>query len=102
MNGEKVKFSRELLNEAEAGLHKLGLTLDTLKIPAPAYIHGHLVDPNGAAVEGGEIKLFQVVTSTGLCDKVAHAPAGCPIPAPLVGRGTSDGTGELRLAIPRP
>jgi hypothetical protein len=43
-----------------------------------------------------------VVTSTTLCDMVAHAPTGCPIPAPLVGRGTSDMAGELHLAIPRP
>ena len=78
------------------------VSLNTLKIPEPAFIHGHLVDPNGGAVEGGEIKLFQVVTGTGLCDMVAHAPPGCPVPAPLVGRGTSNGHGELRLAIPRP
>jgi hypothetical protein len=78
------------------------VSLNTLEIPAPSFIHGQLVDPDGAGVQDGELKLFQVVTSTTLCDMVAHAPAGCPIPAPLVGRGTSDMTGELRLAIPRP
>ncbi len=78
------------------------VSLDTLEIPAPSFIHGHLVDPMGGSVVDGEIKLFQVVTSTTLCDMVAHAPTGCPIPAPLVGRGTSDMAGELHLAIPRP
>ena len=32
VNGEKDTFARELQKEAEEGLHKLGLTLDTLKI----------------------------------------------------------------------
>lgn len=32
VNTSKEKFSRELQKEAEEGLHKLGLTLDTLKI----------------------------------------------------------------------
>ncbi len=78
------------------------VSLDTLQIPAPAFLHGHLVDPNGVGVQDGEIKLFQVVTNTALCSMVAHAPAGCPIPAPLVGRGVSDAMGVLRLAVPRP
>jgi flotillin len=42
VNGEKEKFSRELQNEAEAGLHKLGLTLDTLKIQNVSDDSGYL------------------------------------------------------------
>jgi hypothetical protein len=78
------------------------VSLDTVAIPSPAYIHGHLVDPNSAPVDGGEIKLFQVLTDTSICGMVTHAPDGCPIPAPLLGRGTSDAGGELRLTLPRP
>ncbi|MEZ0227301.1 MAG: flotillin family protein [Planctomycetota bacterium] len=42
VNGEKDKFSRELQKEAEEGLHKLGLTLDTLKIQNVSDDSGYL------------------------------------------------------------
>jgi flotillin len=42
VNGAKEKFSRELQKEAEEGLHKLGLTLDTLKIQNVSDESGYL------------------------------------------------------------
>lgn len=42
VNGAKEKFSRELQKEAEEGLHKLGLTLDTLKIQNVSDDSGYL------------------------------------------------------------
>lgn len=42
VNGEKEKFSRKLQEEAEEGLHKLGLTLDTLKIQNVSDDSGYL------------------------------------------------------------
>lgn len=78
------------------------VALDTIKIPAPAYLHAGLVDRMGNPVEGAELKLYQVGIDPGLCEQVAYPPANCPIPAPLVARGTADTAGEARLAVGRP
>lgn len=78
------------------------VALDTLQIPAAAYLHADLVDRMGNPVEGAEIKLYQVGANMDVCDLVAYPPAGCPVPAPLVARGTADTAGEARLAVGRP
>ena len=66
------------------------LDLSTLRIPQPAFLHGNLVDPNGNPVQGGEIKLYSTATTAGFCTTLAHPPANCPIPAPLVARGVRE------------
>lgn len=78
--------------------------LPEITLPDAAHIHGFVVDPNGAPVEGAELKVFQVLGPTiqELCLQVPHAPASCPIPADLLGRGAADGDGEVRLTLPRP
>lgn len=77
------------------------LTLPSTALPDAAFVRGEIVDPHGEVVEGADVKLFRVETSTSLCTMVAHEPEGCPIPARIVGRGTSDDDGTVRLTLPR-
>nr|MBA3542424.1 hypothetical protein [Deltaproteobacteria bacterium] len=77
--------------------------LDPIAIPDAAFVHGRILDPDGIALEDAELKLFRVVAPSGaLCLEVNHAPASCPIPATLQGRGASDHDGVVRLTLPRP
>lgn len=69
-------------------------------LPDAAFIRGRITGPDGQAVEGGELKVYQVSTQLTLCSEVAHAPASCPIPAALQARNTSDAQGIVRLALP--
>jgi len=80
--------------------------LGTITIPAAAFVHGRIVDHRPNPVEGGEIRVFRAPVYTNpnnadLCRQAAHAPAGCPIPAVLLGHGTSDDLGIVRLTLPR-
>lgn len=72
-----------------------------ITLPAPAYVHGKLTDPFGTVVENAELKLYALSTALDVCSEVDHAPAACPIPARIVGRSTSDTTGEVRIVLPR-
>lgn len=77
-----------------------GMTPD-IHLPDAAFIHGRAASPDGHAVEGAEVRVYEVSTQLTLCSQVAHAPASCPIPAALQARNTSDVEGTVRLALPR-
>lgn len=73
-----------------------------VRLPDAAHIHGRVTDPDGVVIEGAELKVFQTSPiGAELCEAVPHAPASCPIPASLLGRGASDGAGLVRLTLPR-
>jgi hypothetical protein len=77
-----------------------GMTPD-IHLPDAAFIHGRAASPDGHAVEGAEVRVYEVSTQLTLCSQVGHAPASCPIPAALQARNTSDDEGTVRLALPR-
>lgn len=70
-------------------------------LPDAAFIHGRVASPDGRAVEGAEVRVYEISTQLNLCSEVEHAPASCPIPAALQARNTSDSEGTVRLALPR-
>ncbi|HEU0030073.1 MAG TPA: hypothetical protein VFQ53_05540 [Kofleriaceae bacterium] len=73
-----------------------------ITLPDAAHIHGQITDPAGTLIEGAELKVFRPESAVfALCDQVPNAPASCPVPAPLLGRGASDGDGIVRLTLPR-
>jgi hypothetical protein len=72
-----------------------------INLPDAAFIHGRVAAPDGRAVEGAEVRVYEVSTQLTLCSEVEHAPASCPIPAALQARNTSDAEGTVRLALPR-
>src|SRR5262249_2644908 len=77
--------------------------LDKVTIPDAAWIHGRITDSGGMPVGGGELRVFvPPPPNPSLCTQVAHAPDDCAIPAQLVGHGTSDDTGTVRLTLARP
>ena len=73
----------------------------SIYVPDAAFIHGRAASPDGKAVEGAEVRVYEVSTQLTLCSEVEHAPASCPIPAALQARNTSDTEGTVRLALPR-
>jgi hypothetical protein len=80
--------------------------LGTIQIPEAAFIHGRIVDHSTNPVEGGEVRVFATPiymnpNNADLCIQTMHVPPGCPIPAVLLGHGTSDGLGIVRLTLPR-
>jgi hypothetical protein len=78
------------------------IAVDPIVLPEAAYVHGEVTGPGGAPVDNAELKLYQLSEAlNSLCSEVAHAPASCPIPAPLQGRNTSDASGIVRLTLPR-
>jgi len=77
------------------------LSMPDIVLPDAAFVHGRITDPFGNTIEGGELKLFRVQPSTALCEQVPHAPASCPIPATLLGRGAADDDGVVELRLPR-
>jgi len=77
------------------------LTLADTILPDTAYLHGNLADIGNQRIVGGELRIFQVATDAQICDEVPFPPPDCVIPALLVGRGTSDDLGTLKLALPR-
>jgi hypothetical protein len=78
------------------------IPLDTLVSPDAAFVHGRITDSLGSPVEGAELRIYQVVTDSTLCNQVTNAPDQCVIPAQLQGHGTSDMDGIVRLTLPRP
>ncbi len=78
------------------------VTLPDITLPDAAHVRGRITDPSGNVVEGSELKIFRVDQTFGvLCSEVKNAPTACPIPALLMGRGTSDADGHVRLTLPR-
>jgi hypothetical protein len=48
------------------------------------------------------LKIFQLPdVAPSYCEELRNAPANCPIPAQLLGRGTSDVAGTVRVSLPR-
>ncbi|MBS1120462.1 MAG: hypothetical protein H6Q90_2690 [Deltaproteobacteria bacterium] len=89
--------------EIPRDLMQTTVDLANIGLPDAAHVHGRITDPSGNTIEGAELKLFQVNPSLAvLCSEVSHAPTSCPIPALLVGRGSSEGDGSVRLTLPRP
>jgi hypothetical protein len=73
-------------------------------LPAPAYVRSKIVDDKGNFLEGAELKMFQTEDYSSLCREVANPPMNCMTSATtsfLVGRGSSDEGGEVRLTLPR-
>ncbi len=77
------------------------VSVDQIRLPDAAAIRGLVIDPDGIEVEGAEVKIFRLSASLALCTEVLNAPASCPIPANLQGRGDSDTAGIVRLTLPR-
>jgi hypothetical protein len=77
------------------------VSIDQVRLPDAAAIRGNVIDPDGVEVEGAEVKIFRLNASLALCAEVQNAPASCPIPANLQGRGDSDTAGIVRLTLPR-
>jgi len=78
------------------------VSLGDVTIPDAANIHGRITDPTGNPVEGGELRVFSISADHSLCTQVSYPPGDCVIPAQLVGHGTSDASGVVRLTLPRP
>jgi hypothetical protein len=77
------------------------VSLGEITLPDAAFVHGRVTTPTGDWLDSAELKLYQVSLTLALCTEVAHAPASCPIPAQLRGRGTSDTDGIVRMTLPR-
>jgi len=77
------------------------ISMPDVVVPDAAFVHGRITDPGGNTIAGAELKLFHVETGTDLCALVPHAPASCPIPAALLGRGAADKDGVVELRLPR-
>ena len=108
----------DLTFEAASGSRAPSLTIPAIAVPAdqptvqlgvydlpyPAYVRSKIIDDKGNFVEGAELKLFKTEDFGSLCGEVAYPPANCrtvATTATLLGRGTSDETGEVRLTLPR-
>lgn len=82
------------------GMVDLGL----YDLPFPAYVRSSIFDDKANYVEGAELKIYRTEDFASLCLEAAHPPANCMIlanTATLMGRGTSDENGEVRLTLPR-
>ncbi len=77
------------------------MTVPTTTIPDAAHIHGLVTDTEGDPVPGADLHIYQVRDQS-LCTTVLYAPPGCSIPAQVLGSGTADDMGEVRLVLPRP
>ena len=81
---------------------QMTLGLGSIAIPGAVNVHGTLVDELGGPVSGGDLRIFQINTDLSLCAAVPYPPTNCVIPASLVGQGTSDDQGIVRLTLPSP
>jgi hypothetical protein len=74
-----------------------------IQLPDAAFVRGTVTAPDGSELSGAELKVFRMVDAdlVPLCTQVRNAPESCPIPALLLGRGTSDDAGVVRLGLPR-
>lgn len=77
------------------------LDVGTVQLPDGAHVRGFVFDGAGALLEDAEVKLYRVQTDLALCSETRNEPQDCPIPALLVGRGTSAKDGVVRLTMPR-
>ncbi len=95
-------FQRGIEVPRDVTLNQIALPASIL--PDAAHIHGRIVDPFGDLVPDAELKFFKIEDARAFeafCGQLLNAPASCPIPAQLLGRGVSDKTGTTRLTLPR-
>ncbi len=78
------------------------ITLATIVIPDGARIHAKVIDKDGAAVEGCDLRVFQISSNDNVCMEVGHPPQTCPPATVVLGHGLSDDRGKLQLTLPRP
>lgn len=81
---------------------QMTISLDTVTLPAAARVHARIVDPEGGAVEGSDLRVFRISDNQALCEEVTNAPAACSDDAKVMGHGESDDGGVVRLTLPRP
>jgi hypothetical protein len=81
---------------------QMTIDLGMVTIPDAAFLHGAVVDPSGAPVEGSALRIFRVSDNDSLCKEVTNAPADCSDDAQVLGHGESDNAGIVRLTLPRP
>jgi hypothetical protein len=80
----------------------LGISLGSIGLPDASFVHGHILGPDGVAIENAELRLYLIAASpAALCNELAHAPSSCSIPAQIQGRNTSDAKGMFRLTLAR-
>lgn len=77
------------------------LAIGPIQLPDAAYVRGNVYDDENARVEGAEVKLYRVRAGDALCAETRFEPTSCPIPPLLLGRGTTDQGGVVRLTLPR-
>jgi hypothetical protein len=78
--------------------------LGVYDLPFPAYVRSSIYDDKANYVEGAELKIYRTEDFASLCSEALHPPANCTNlanAATLLGRGTSDENGEVRLTLPR-
>lgn len=88
----------------DAGTKEGDFATHIYDLPSPAYVRSRVVDDKGNALEGADLKLFKVEDFSNLCGEVAYPPMSCATAstlATLMGRGSADGDGEVRLTLPR-
>lgn len=78
------------------------ISLETITIPDAARLHAKIIDSNGAAVEGSDLRLFQISSNENVCMEVGHPPETCTPATVVLGHGESDDKGKLTLTLPRP
>jgi protocatechuate 3,4-dioxygenase beta subunit len=79
------------------------LSLGNVTIPSPSFIHGRITDSAGNVVPGGQLRIFELQSSTELCTDTIDPPmTSCAVPAIVRGSGTADADGKVRLSLPRP
>ncbi len=78
------------------------ITLDTIVIPDAARLHAKIINSEGVAIEGSDLRLFQISSNDNVCMEVSHPPAICVPATVVIGHGESDDKGKLQLTLPRP
>ena len=66
-------------------------------VPEAARVHGRITDPTGHPLGGGELRIFR----QGQAQVCRNSAATCVSAAILLGRGTADDEGVVRLTLPR-
>ncbi|CAN5889584.1 hypothetical protein BH11MYX2_BH11MYX2_31570 [soil metagenome] len=78
------------------------ITVNEIRLPDAAFVHGNVIDPVGTPIENAEVKVFRQATDyTSICSSSQHAPTPCPVHARLLGRGAANATGTVELTLPR-
>jgi len=76
--------------------------LDTVALPPSSRIHGKIIDGDGRAVEGSDLRVFQLTSNELICVEVGYEPQDCAPASLVLGAAESDERGLIRLGLPRP